>query len=272
MFNEQDSVRPLLERLETTLRPLGIPFEVVAVDDGSSDGTRAGLLAFQPLARELSVVCLSRNFGLEGAIEAGLRHARGDAVVLMDADLQDPPELIPTLLDAWRNGAEVVFTTKRSRAEPLARRAAFGGFHLLYHRLARIPSPLGAGNFSLVDRAALDAVLAMPERSRYLPGLRYWVGFRQVEVAYDRPGRAAGLDRHPRRVPEPRLRRGPAAAQLHRARRAPAVGRRGRRVRAGEPQHPERAVACWSGRGGTRRGSSRSPICCSLCPCSGSTA
>jgi glycosyltransferase involved in cell wall biosynthesis len=144
MFNEQESVRPLLERLEATLRPLGIPFEVVAVDDGSGDSTRERLLGFHPFARELSVVCLSRNFGLEGAIEAGLRHARGDVVVLMDADLQDPPELIPTLLDAWRNGAEVVFTTKRTRAEPLARRAAFGGFHLLYHRLARIPSPLGA--------------------------------------------------------------------------------------------------------------------------------
>jgi polyisoprenyl-phosphate glycosyltransferase len=192
MFNEQESVRPLLERLETTLRPLGIPFEIVAVDDGSRDGTRERLLAFPPLARELSVVCLSRNFGLEGAIEAGLRHARGDVVVLMDADLQDPPELVPTLLDAWRNGAEVVFTTKRTRAEPLARRAAFGGFHLLYHRIARIPSPLGAGNFSLIDRAAIEAMLALPERSRYLPGLRYWVGFRQVEVAYDRPERAAG--------------------------------------------------------------------------------
>lgn len=192
MFNEQESVRPLLERLETTLRPLGLPFEIVAVDDGSRDSTRERLLAFPPLARELSVVCLSRNFGLEGAIEAGLRHARGDVVVLMDADLQDPPELIPTLLDAWRNGAEVVFTTKRTRAEPLARRAAFGGFHFLYHRLARIPSPLGAGNFSLLDRAALEAMLALPERSRYLPGLRYWVGFRQVEVAYDRPERAAG--------------------------------------------------------------------------------
>jgi polyisoprenyl-phosphate glycosyltransferase len=192
MFNEQESVPALLGRLEATLRPLGIPFEVVAVDDGSRDGTRERLLAFGTLARELSVVCLSRNFGLEGAIEAGLRHAKGDVVVLMDADLQDPPELVPMLLDAWRQGAEVVFTTKRSRSEPIARRAAFGAFHLLYHRLARIPSPLGAGNFSLIDRAALDAMLEMPERSRYLPGLRYWVGFRQVEVAYDRPDRAAG--------------------------------------------------------------------------------
>ncbi|HZJ55090.1 MAG TPA: glycosyltransferase, partial [Myxococcaceae bacterium] len=92
MFNEQESVRPLLERVETTLRSLGVPFEIVAVDDGSRDATREQLLAFQPLARELSIVCLSRNFGLEGAIEAGLRHARGDVVVLMDADLQDPPE------------------------------------------------------------------------------------------------------------------------------------------------------------------------------------
>jgi glycosyltransferase involved in cell wall biosynthesis len=182
MFNEQESVRPLLERLETTLRPLGIPFEVVAVDDGSRDGTRERLLAFQPLARELSVVCLSRNFGLEGAIEAGLRHARGDVVVLMDADLQDPPELIPTLLDAWRNGAGGRLHHQAHPREPLAsagrlRRAST----FLYHRLARIPSPLGAGNFSLDrSRGARRRCSRMPERSRYLPGLRYWVGFRQV--------------------------------------------------------------------------------------------
>jgi dolichol-phosphate mannosyltransferase len=192
MFNEEEAVPVLLPRLSAVLRGLGIPFEVVVVDDGSGDRTRQRLLDSPVLGERMTIVCLSRNFGLEAAIEAGLRQATGEAIVLMDADLQDPPELIPTLLEAWRAGAEVVFTTKRSRAEPPMRRLAFWAFHLLYNRLARMPSPLGAGNFCLIDRRALDAMLALPERSRYLPGIRYWVGFRQTEIAYDRPVRAAG--------------------------------------------------------------------------------
>jgi dolichol-phosphate mannosyltransferase len=192
MFDEEEAVPVLLPRLATVLGGLGVPFEVVVVDDGSRDGTRQRLVDSGVLGNRLTIVCLSRNFGLEAAIEAGLRQARGEAIVLMDADLQDPPELIPTLLEAWRAGAEVVFTTKRSRSEPLTRRLAFWAFHLLYNRLARMPSPLGAGNFCLVDRRALEAMLALPERSRYLPGIRYWVGFRQTEIAYDRPARAAG--------------------------------------------------------------------------------
>jgi dolichol-phosphate mannosyltransferase len=192
MFDEEEAVPVLLPRLATVLGGLGVPFEVVVVDDGSRDRTRQRLVDSGVLGNRLTIVCLSRNFGLEAAIEAGLRQARGEAIVLMDADLQDPPELIPTLLEAWRAGAEVVFTTKRSRSEPLVRRLAFWAFHLLYNRLARMPSPLGAGNFCLVDRRALEAMLALPERSRYLPGIRYWVGFRQTEITYDRPARAAG--------------------------------------------------------------------------------
>jgi len=192
MFNEEETVPVLLPRLATVLRGLGVPFEVVVVDDGSRDGTRQRLVDSGVLGDQLTIVCLSRNFGLEAAIEAGLRQARGEAIVLMDADLQDPPELIPSLLEAWRAGAEVVFTTKRSRAEPALRRLGFWVFHLLYNRLARMPSPLGAGNFCLIDRRALEAMLALPERSRYLPGIRYWVGFRQTEITYDRPARAAG--------------------------------------------------------------------------------
>jgi len=192
MFNEEEAVPVLLPRLEAVLGGLGVPYQVVVVDDGSRDRTRQRLQESTALGDRMTIVCLSRNFGLEAAIEAGLRHAAGEAIVLMDADLQDPPELIPSLLEAWRAGAEVVFTTKRSRAEPLPRRLAFWAFHFLYNRLARMPWPLGAGNFCLVDRRALEAMLALPERSRYLPGIRYWVGFRQTEIAYDRPARAAG--------------------------------------------------------------------------------
>jgi len=193
LFNEQESVPALLGRLEATLRPLGIPFEVVAVDDGSRDGTRERLLAFTSLARELSVVCLSRNFGLEGAIEAGLRHARGDVVVLMDADLQDPPELVPQLIARWREGYEVVYAKRAGRErEGVAKRLLAWGYYRILRRLVGLDLPADTGDFCLMDRKVVDLLNAMPERNRYIRGLRAWVGFRQTAVEFVRPPRHAG--------------------------------------------------------------------------------
>ncbi len=195
LFNEQAIVPQLCSRLFATLAPLGCPYEVVAVDDGSRDQTRP-LLEEQARAHpELRVVCLSRNFGLQSAVAAGLAHASGDVILLMDGDLQDPPELLPRLLDEWRKGAEVVFTTKKTRAETGLRRFAFDAFHKIYQRMADISLPLGAGNFSLIDRRALDVINQLPEHNRYLPGIRSWVGFKQVEFAFDREARAAGEPR-----------------------------------------------------------------------------
>jgi dolichol-phosphate mannosyltransferase len=192
LYNEEAIVPRLFDRLLAALSGLSCPFEVVAVDDGSRDGTRRLLVERASEAPAVRVVCLSRNFGLQSAVAAGLAHARGDAVVLMDGDLQDPPELIPQLYREWQGGADVVFTTKRSRAERGLRRLAFDTFHSLYPRLAEISLPLGAGNFSLIDRRALNVINQLPERNRYLPGIRSWVGFHQVEVAFDRDERAAG--------------------------------------------------------------------------------
>jgi dolichol-phosphate mannosyltransferase len=192
LYNEQAIVPALCDRLLAVLKGLGCPFEIVAVDDGSRDRTRDLLVARTRETDALRVVCLSRNFGLQGAVAAGLAHAQGDVVVLIDGDLQDPPELIPKLLQAWREGAEVVYTIKRTRAERGLRRVAFETFHRLYQKLADMPLPRGAGNFSLIDRRALEVINALPERNRYLPGIRSWVGFNQVEIAFDREGRAAG--------------------------------------------------------------------------------
>ena len=195
LFNEQAIVPPLCDRLFAVLAEIGCPWEIVAVDDGSRDQTRALLVEQARRNPSFRIVCLSRNFGLQSAVAAGLAHAKGDVILLMDGDLQDPPELVPQLLTAWRAGADVVYTTKRSRAETGLRRLAIDAFHKVYQRMADIPLPLGAGNFSLIDRKALAVINELPEHNRYLPGIRSWVGFNQVEVAFDRDARAAGEPR-----------------------------------------------------------------------------
>jgi glycosyltransferase involved in cell wall biosynthesis len=192
LYNEESLVETLLDRTFEVLEALGCPWELVAVDDGSRDQTRTLLVARARTERRLQVVALSRNFGLQGAVAAGLAQAAGDAVVLMDGDLQDPPELIPRLVDEWRRGADIVYTTKRTRPEGGLRRLGFEVFHRLLRWIGAIALPIQAGNFSLLDRRALDVVNRLPEHNRYLPGLRRWVGFRQVEVSFDREEREAG--------------------------------------------------------------------------------
>ena len=193
LFNEQAIVPQLCDRLFAVLPTLGCEFEVVAVDDGSRDQTRPLLVERAKAHPQLKVVCLSRNFGLQAAVAAGLAHAKGDVIVLMDGDLQDPPELIPKMLEEWARGAEVVFTTKKSRAETGLRRLGMDAFHKLYPRLTGLPA--GAGNFSLIDGKALSVINQLPEHNRYLPGIRNWVGFHQVELSFDRDARAAGEPR-----------------------------------------------------------------------------
>jgi glycosyltransferase involved in cell wall biosynthesis len=192
LYNEEEVIPLLFRRLLAVLTRLGCPFEIVAVDDGSRDGTRSLLAEQVRLHPEIRIVCLTRNFGLQGAVAAGLAHARGDAIVLMDGDLQDPPELISELLARWSEGADVVYATKRSRTDRGGRRLAFEAFHWLFAHLGSISLPLNTGNLSLIDGRALAAINRLPERNRYLPGLRAWVGFKQVAVPFDRPERAAG--------------------------------------------------------------------------------
>jgi glycosyltransferase involved in cell wall biosynthesis len=191
-YNEELVIPPLFERLLPVLRSLGCPYEIIAVDDGSFEPTRAALSVYARQDPAVRIVCLARNFGLQAAISAGLKHSTGDAVVLMDGDLQDPPELIPTLYEKWQTGGDVVFTTKRTRAEAGARRFFFDFFHKVLSGLAQQELPVSMGNFSLMDRKAVDVINALPESHRYLPALRTWVGFHQVEVPFDREARAAG--------------------------------------------------------------------------------
>lgn len=192
VHNERDVLPRLHDRLVRVMDSLGEPYEIVFVDDGSTDGSGAMLDAFHEAHPATKVAHLSRNFGQEAAVAAGMALAAGRAVVLMDADLQDPPEVIPALVARWREGAEVVYAERSSRAERFFKRWAIKTFHHIFGRVADVAPPGDVGLFSLLDRRVVDTINAMPEGNRYLTGLRAYAGFRQAAVRYDRPDRAAG--------------------------------------------------------------------------------
>jgi polyisoprenyl-phosphate glycosyltransferase len=193
MHNEADNVEPLLDRLIPVLDRIGGPTEIVAIDDGSRDETVFRLKACRAVEPRLKIVCLSRNFGKEVALAAGLAYARGAAVVLMDADLQHPPELIEALVDRWRAGYDMVYGVRRRwRRRPWLRRVASDLFYHFFSIIAKTELPRGAGDFRLLDRRVVDALNACTERSRFNNGLYAWVGFRHVGVPFDVGGRVNG--------------------------------------------------------------------------------
>lgn len=197
LFNEREVVPELLRRVETVLAALpGGPHEVVVVDDGSTDGTRDLLVARQRDLPGLRVILLSRNFGHQAAITAALDHVTGDAVVVMDGDLQDPPEVIPAMLAAHRDGADVVYAVRASRQEGILLRAAYGLFYRALQRASRVPIPVDAGDFALLSARVVGEFRRLPERHRFLRGMRAWIGFRQVALPVDRPVRAAGTSKY----------------------------------------------------------------------------
>ncbi len=171
----------------------GIPFELVLVDDGSDDRTPELLAALAARDKRVRVIQLSRNFGHQTALTAGLDHARGDAVVMLDADLQDPPELIPEMLEHWRGGTDVVYAVRRRRdGETRFKLATAHWFYRLFSALADVELEPDSGDFRLLDRAPLDALTSMRERNRFLRGMTVWVGYTQTAVAYERDARQAG--------------------------------------------------------------------------------
>lgn len=193
VFNEEAVLPELLRRLGAVLDGLpGGPHEVVFVDDGSRDRTLDVLTAAIATDPRIRVVVFSRNFGHQPAFGAGLAHARGDVVVLMDGDLQDPPEAIPRFLEQHQAGYDVVYARRVGRKEGLGFRFAYALAYRLINRLSDIPLPLDAGDFALLSRRVVDAVNHLPERQRYLRGLRAWVGFRQIGIEVERGARFAG--------------------------------------------------------------------------------
>lgn len=192
IFNEQKTIAELHDRLVKAAASFDSSYEVIFVDDGSRDESFAMLKSIHERDHRFKVVRLSRNFGHQVAISAGLDMASGDAVILMDGDLQDPPELFPELVAKWKEGFDVVYTVKRSRQEHRLKRAAFTAFYRLLHALSAIKIPMDAGNFSLMDKKVVAVFREMPERNRYISGMRAWAGFRQTGVTFDREPRFAG--------------------------------------------------------------------------------
>jgi glycosyltransferase involved in cell wall biosynthesis len=198
MLDEVGSVVALHERLCSALA--GLPLELVFVDDGSTDGTFEALQTIAARDNRVRVIRLSRNFGHQPALTAGLEHTRGDAVVMIDADLQDPPEVIPDLVQAWRAGGDVVIARRLRRdGETWFKLVTARLFYRTMSAMSHIPLEPDAGDFRLLDRAALDALLAMPERTRFLRGMTTWIGFDQVVVPYERHERHAGRTKYPLR-------------------------------------------------------------------------
>ena len=193
VYNEEAVLPELLRRLRLACDAVAdLDWHVLFVNDGSRDGTLGLLMEEQTRDRHVKVVDLSRNFGHQPAISAGLALADADAVVVMDADLQDPPEVIPDLVAAWREGAQVVVAVRRSRQERGLRRLGFDLFHRCFGWIADSPIDGQAGVFGLMDRQAVAELRRLTERNRFLPGLRAWLGFDQRRVYYDRQERAAG--------------------------------------------------------------------------------
>ena len=195
-FNEGDGIRLMHRRLSTCAASWHEEYEILLIDDGSTDN-------MVPIAEELAygdprlkIISLSRNFGHQPAVAAGLERARGDLVAILDADLQDPPEELPRFFQKCREGYDVVYAIRTKRKEGLLKRACYKVYYRLLASLANIAIPLDSGDFCVMNRRAVDALNALPERSRFTRGLRSWIGFRQIGLKYERHARAAGATKY----------------------------------------------------------------------------
>jgi glycosyltransferase involved in cell wall biosynthesis len=198
VFNEEAVLPALFIRLRLLLDRLDGPAEVLLIDDGSQDGSWQLMVAMASCDERFKLVRLSRNFGHQLAITAGLDLAEGQATVVMDADLQDPPELVLELARRWREGFDVVYAIRDERlGETRLKRLATSVFYRLFRRVAEIEAPLDVGDFRLIDRRALDAMRLLRENNRYVRGMFGWIGFRQTGVHYRRDPRAAGSTKYP---------------------------------------------------------------------------
>jgi len=196
MLDEEGTARVFYERVRAAVD--GMPWELIVIDDGSTDTTPQILAEIARDDTRVRVITLSRNFGHQTAITAGLDHAAGDVVVMIDADLQDPPELITSMLDHWRAGSDVVYATRTDRVgESKFKLKTAEWFYRIMGRLSDVPLAANAGDFRLLDRCALDALLTMRERNRYLRGMTSWVGFTQTALPYSRAARHAGTTKYP---------------------------------------------------------------------------
>ena len=193
VFNEEDNLRELYSRLSAVLPAAGGSYEIIFVDDGSHDASLPLLRSFANADPRVRAVELARNFGHQIAISAGLDHARGDAIVVMDTDLQDPPEVVPRLVEQWRAGYQMVYAQRAERAgETWFKKATASAFYRLIAKITNIQIPVDTGEFRLMDRKVVDAIIQMREYNRFMRGLSVWVGYRQTGISYERDARKAG--------------------------------------------------------------------------------
>ena len=198
VFNEREGLQELRRRVSAVLSDLDGTAEVLLVDDGSTDGSWEVMQAIAAEDERFRAIALSRNFGHQVAVSAGLDRSRGQAVVIMDADLQDPPELVPEMARRWREGNEVVYAVRQARLqETRLKRVTAAAYYRLLRRMTETDIPRDVGDFRLVDRRVVDIITNMPERSRFLRGMFAWAGFSQVGVTYTREGRHAGETKYP---------------------------------------------------------------------------
>ena len=193
MYNEETVIQTLFSTLEQVMGQLEVDYEIVCVDDGSKDGTRAALEAKVEKDAKVRAVFLSRNFGKEAAMTAALDYARGDAVIPLDADLQDPPELIGQMIEKWQDGFDVVYAKRISRdADTRLKRNTAGLFYKVFNSLSEMPIPENVGDFRLMDRRVVEAIKQLPEKDRFMKGLFCWPGFNNTTIEFERQERLEG--------------------------------------------------------------------------------
>ena len=197
VFNEEKVVDEFYRRTKKMLEKLSALHEIIFIDDGSADSTLARIKKLRQADENVKIVCFSRNFGHAAAISAGLDHASGDAVMVIDADLQDPPEVLEKFINKWREGYEVVYGIRRKRKEWFGKRFCYWLFYRMMRASSTLKMPLDAGDFSLMDKKVVEVIKNMPERNRFVRGLRSWAGYKQIGIEYDRQERFAGETKYP---------------------------------------------------------------------------
>jgi len=195
-YNEQEVLPELFRRIKDAAEIWGLDWEIICIDDGSRDKTWDLLLEQHEKDPRWSAISFSRNFGHQTAVSAGIFHATGDAVIVMDADLQDPPEELNRFIEKWKEGYEIVYAIRKHRKEPVIKRICYWAFYRIMAKMIDFDLPLDSGDFCIMDRKVVDILNAMPERNRFVRGLRAWSGFKQKGLVYERQARAAGKEKY----------------------------------------------------------------------------
>jgi dolichol-phosphate mannosyltransferase len=196
VFNEEKTIPELYRRLTAVMKGTKENYEIIFIDDGSKDMSLGLIQSLRTKDEHIKCISLSRNFGHQVAISAGISYSNGSATILMDGDLQDPPEVIPSLIKKWEEGFEVVYAVRKKRKENILKRVLYRLFYLILSRLSYIAIPLDSGDFSVLDKKVVELFNTMPEKNRFIRGIRAWVGFNQTGITYERDSRFAGKPKY----------------------------------------------------------------------------